>query len=110
MDKQGAVHEKAEAYGIDISLIRANLRLTPTQRLRRHDQILATQRKLRMAMEKNVDDLTGIIDLLIRSNVDFVHVGGLAAVTHGSSTTTQDIETIRHLEVIQREQVVEMVF
>ena len=52
MDKQGTVHEKAEAYGIDVSLIRANLRLTPTQRLRRHDQMLATQRKLRMAMEK----------------------------------------------------------
>ncbi|MCK5675821.1 MAG: hypothetical protein KAH99_02270 [Verrucomicrobia bacterium] len=52
MEEQNAVHEEAEAYGIDISLIRANLRLTPTQRLRRHDQILATQRKLRMAMEK----------------------------------------------------------
>ncbi len=52
MNKPDAVHEKAEAYGIDISLIRANLRLTPTQRLRRHDQMLATQRKLRTAMEK----------------------------------------------------------
>jgi hypothetical protein len=52
MDKQSAVHEKAEAYGIDVSLIRANLRLTPTQRLRRHDQSLATVKKLRAAMEK----------------------------------------------------------
>jgi hypothetical protein len=38
MEKQTSVHEKAEAYGVDISLIRANLRLTPSQRLRRHDQ------------------------------------------------------------------------
>lgn len=52
MDKQGAVYEKAKAYGIDISLIRANLRLTPTQRLRRHDQTLTTMKKLRAAMEK----------------------------------------------------------
>ncbi len=52
MDKQGAVHEKAEAYGIDVSLIRANLRLTPTQRLRRHDQTLTTIEKLRKAMDK----------------------------------------------------------
>ena len=52
MDKSSAVHEKAGAYGIDISLIRANLRLTPIQRLRRHDQALATTKKLQAAMEK----------------------------------------------------------
>jgi hypothetical protein len=51
MDKN-TTHEKAEAYGIDVSLIRANLRLTPTQRLRRHNQSLATLKKLRAAMEK----------------------------------------------------------
>ena len=39
-----------------------------------------------------MDDLTDIIDRLIRTDVDFVLVGGLAAVTHGSSTTTQDID------------------
>jgi hypothetical protein len=37
-------------------------------------------------------DLTDIIGRLIRSKVDFVLVGGLAAVTHGSSMTTQDID------------------
>ncbi|MBT8043063.1 MAG: nucleotidyltransferase [Kiritimatiellales bacterium] len=39
-----------------------------------------------------MDDLTGIIGRLIRAEVDFVLVGGLAAVTHGSSMTTQDID------------------
>ncbi|MCK4564583.1 MAG: nucleotidyltransferase [Verrucomicrobia bacterium] len=39
-----------------------------------------------------MDDLVGIIDRLIRAKVDFVLVGGLAAVTHGSSMTTQDID------------------
>ena len=52
MDKHSAVHEEAETYGIDISLIRANLRLTPTQRLRRHGRALSTMKKLRAAMEK----------------------------------------------------------
>ena len=52
MTKPNAVHEKAATYGIDTSLILANLRLTPTQRLRRHDQTLATMHKLRAAMEK----------------------------------------------------------
>jgi len=52
MDKPGAVHEKAEEYGIDVSLIRANLRLTPTERLRRHDQTLTRIQKLQKAMEQ----------------------------------------------------------
>jgi len=39
-----------------------------------------------------VDDLTGIIERLMGAEVDFVLVGGLAAVTHGSSMTTQDID------------------
>lgn len=52
MEKQTAVHEEAEAYGIDISLIRANLQFTPSQRLRRHDKALNTMKKLCAAMEK----------------------------------------------------------
>ena len=52
MEEQSSVHEKMEAYGIDISLIRANLRLAPLQRLRRHDRILNTMKKLRASMEK----------------------------------------------------------
>ena len=39
-----------------------------------------------------MDDLIGIIDRLIQAEVSFVLVGGLAAVTHGSSMTTQDID------------------
>ncbi len=52
MEKPEAIHEEAVAYGIDISLIRSNLRLTPTERLRRHDKALNTMKKLRDAMEK----------------------------------------------------------
>lgn len=39
-----------------------------------------------------MDDLTDIIDRLLKAEIDFVLVGGLAAVTHGSSMTTQDID------------------
>lgn len=52
METQSTIHEKAAAYGIDVSLIRANLRLTPEQRLRRHDRTLNTMQKLRTAMER----------------------------------------------------------
>ena len=37
-------------------------------------------------------DLTDIIIRLLQADVDFVLVGGLAAVTHGSSMATQDID------------------
>lgn len=39
-----------------------------------------------------MDDLTDIIERLIEAQADFVLVGGLAAVTHGSSMATQDID------------------
>lgn len=39
-----------------------------------------------------MDDLTGLIVRLAEHKVEFVLVGGLAAVTHGSSMTTQDID------------------
>lgn len=52
MNKPNTVHEKTEDYGIDVSLIRSNLRLTPSQRLRRHDRALNTINKLRAAMDK----------------------------------------------------------
>ena len=55
MDKSSAVHEKAGAYGIDISLLRANLRLTPIQRLRRHDQAQATTKRLQAATGRPKD-------------------------------------------------------
>ena len=39
-----------------------------------------------------MDNLTDLIIRLIQADVDFVLVGGLAAVTHGSSMATQDID------------------
>ncbi|WP_168441875.1 hypothetical protein [Pontiella desulfatans] len=52
MEKEWEVHEDVERYGVDISLLRANLRLSPVERLRRHDRALTTMQKLRVAMEK----------------------------------------------------------
>ena len=39
-----------------------------------------------------MDNLTDIIERLAKHDVDFVLVGGLAAVSHGSSMATQDID------------------
>ncbi len=37
-------------------------------------------------------DLIGLLKRLAAAEVDFVLVGGLAAVTHGSSLLTQDVD------------------
>ena len=44
--------ERAEAYGIDLSLIEDNLRLTPAERLARNDAILNEAESLRSAWLK----------------------------------------------------------
>jgi hypothetical protein len=41
--------QRAEAFGIDISLLEENLRLTPTERFVRHDQALELAMALREA-------------------------------------------------------------
>ena len=43
---------RAEVYGIDLSLLRENLRLTPTERLQRHEQALELAEAFRKAGEK----------------------------------------------------------
>jgi len=42
---------RAERLGIDMTLVEANLRLTPAERLRQHARALNTAVKLREAME-----------------------------------------------------------
>jgi len=37
-------------------------------------------------------DLLALLENLQRHNIDFVLVGGFAAVTHGASTLTQDVD------------------
>jgi hypothetical protein len=41
--------ERAEAYGIDISLLEDNLRLTPAERVKRNDQAVELVEKLQAA-------------------------------------------------------------
>jgi len=43
---------EAEAAGIDMSLLEANLRKTPSERIRAHDRALATTMALREAVQR----------------------------------------------------------
>ena len=45
--------QRADAYGIDLSLIEANLRISRAERLRQNDSILNEVEFLREALEKN---------------------------------------------------------
>ncbi len=44
--------QRAESYGIDLSLLEDNLRLTPAERLRRNDQALELVESLRSGMKR----------------------------------------------------------
>lgn len=45
--------ERAEAYGIDLSLLEANLALTPEERLRQNDRILNEALALQAALTRS---------------------------------------------------------
>ncbi len=48
----GSAWQLAEQYGIDMSLIEANLKLTPYERMLQHDRSLNLALQLRQAMER----------------------------------------------------------
>lgn len=50
LEAEGIACRQAVAYGIDLSLLADNLRLTPEQRMQRHDGALAVALELRQAM------------------------------------------------------------
>jgi len=49
---EGDAWQEAERLGIDTSLLLANLRRTPLERIRAHDRALSTAMALRKAMEE----------------------------------------------------------
>jgi|GEM_PF-1515101 len=48
----GPAADRAREYGIDLSLLAENLKLTPAERLEAHDQALAVQLALQAAVKK----------------------------------------------------------
>lgn len=47
-----AAWKRAEAYGMDVSLMKANLRLSVAERLLRHDAALRLMQSLREAVKR----------------------------------------------------------
>lgn len=83
-----------DANGIDVSLLRQNLLLTPTERLRKH------QRALKFFMEDTLDspinsqanDFQTVIAALDAADLRFVIIGGIAMRLQGAAHVTDDID------------------
>ena len=95
---------RAEAFGIDLSLLRESLKLTPTERLRRHEQAVALVQALKNPGEVKLDLLPALIPALCESGVKFVLIGGLAAAVHGATYATRDLDVCysRHLDNLEK--------
>jgi len=84
--------EAAIDYGIDVSLLLYKLELTPTERLR---QLEGGQQLVAALRGRDVMSAGGSGELLRRmvgQQVEFVVVGGVAAVAHGSAMNTDDLD------------------
>jgi predicted nucleotidyltransferase len=76
--------------GVDVSLLRENLRLTPSQRLRKFQRFLSLYWRCQgMGPEP---DFHNVLAALSARQVRFVLIGGLALISHGSETFTRDLD------------------
>jgi predicted nucleotidyltransferase len=79
-----------DAYGIDVSLLRENLRLTPSQRIDKMLRGLALFRS--DAMSDLQPSWSSLLVALQRHAVRFILIGGVAMRGHGSSHLTDDVD------------------
>src|SRR5438309_9924343 len=75
--------------GVDVSLLRENLRLTPSQRVEKIQRFLSLYWRSH-AMEPE-PDFHHVLAALHARQVRFVLIAGLALISHGSATFTRDM-------------------
>lgn len=83
-------HGEQDANGIDISLIRENLRFSPWERLAKLQRNLIFFKEDRM--DAKVADFQKIVAALSAAGLRFVIVGGVAMRLQGSAHITDDID------------------
>lgn len=95
--------KKAPEEGIDLSQLYERLSWTPTERLKRNYRAAAAFEELRKAGRGTVaaTDVEKILTALHDQGVDFVIIGGAAAVLHGPAYVTADLDIChsRHPQV-----------
>jgi hypothetical protein len=75
--------------GVDVSLLRENLRRTATQRLR--SQLTVAEPRAGYSSLRD-EEVRAILVALTNAQVCFVLVGGLAMIAHGSAYITRDVD------------------
>ena len=75
---------RAPEYGIDTSLLESSLRLTPTERLIQNEGMMAQVREPGWGLPQQDLPLQELLNRLLDHHVDFVIIGGVAALVHGS--------------------------
>jgi hypothetical protein len=90
--------------GIDLTLLRRNLELTVTRRLSEHSGSLRSVEAFVAAIRNSSKhahepaerstmlDVEGILRQLTKEQVEFVIIGGLAMIAHGSAYITKDAD------------------
>ncbi|RZB33499.1 MAG: hypothetical protein SRB1_01126 [Desulfobacteraceae bacterium Eth-SRB1] len=83
--------------GVDRGLVAMFLKMSPEERLRANDNVVRAILELKNAYQQQKTtgaDLSEIIEGLIKADVNFILVGGLAAVVQGAPVTTMDVDIV----------------
>jgi hypothetical protein len=101
------VEQVYSASGVDLTLLRQNLRRSPEERWQNNARALAFSRALQQAVRRKhhpsaleseapVTDAGKLVELLSDARVEFVVVGGQAMRAHGSAHITEDLDLCYH--------------
>jgi hypothetical protein len=83
--------------GVDLTLLRENLKRTPTERVARNAGPLRLGLALRNSMKGQAGtpmllEVDKLLQLLVTGGVEFVLIGGFAMRAHGSAHVTEDLD------------------
>jgi len=93
-------YEVQDASGVDLTTLRRNLALSLEDRLENNRSAAEAFESLRRSLAGQEQirrrpfmlDIPGLIQRLIQSQVEFVVIGGVAMVAHGSNHSTRDVD------------------
>jgi hypothetical protein len=88
----GSKTAAARDFGIDLTLLIERLRRTPEERLREFQGFIDFREAVRGEQGQRMTNIEKALVALVRDEVAFVVVGGVAASLHGSSLATFDLE------------------
>lgn len=90
----GSKIEAAKQYGVDLTLNLRSLAMTPTERVQAMDDALEFMEELQRgaATPNHMNRLGTAVKALVDAGVNFVIIGGFAAVVQGATFLTRDLD------------------